>query len=87
MYLTRKKFKKVGPEIWMQLIEMREEYNWHDRFLDKQAEGVGISLADRELELDLAMQLSKLVKEETIKWMQRAKGIDLRMGTIVPDNL
>jgi hypothetical protein len=46
-------------------------------FVDKNSEIAGLSAADYELRCILQEKLSKILKEEELKWFQRAKERDL----------
>jgi hypothetical protein len=48
--------------------------------LDKKCEIWGLSAADREDQKKYEAELQKLIKEEEIKWVQRAKAIKLKDG-------
>jgi hypothetical protein len=48
--------------------------------IDKNVEIHGLTANDRELYLDTTRLLNILVKEDNIKWFQRAKSADLKLG-------
>jgi hypothetical protein len=48
--------------------------------IDKKAELHGLNVVDRELYLDTKKLLNNLIKEDNIKWFQRAKSADLKLG-------
>lgn len=48
--------------------------------LDKQAETVGLSVEARNLQIELKQHYNLLAKEDAIKWFQRAKSNDLKLG-------
>jgi hypothetical protein len=49
-------------------------------FLDKKAEGVGLSVEEIDLKQFLQNKLAQMIREEEIKWYQRAKTRDLLHG-------
>ena len=51
-------------------------------FIDKQSEIAGLNAADYECRCSLQDKLNKILREEEIKWMQRAKERDLLEGDI-----
>ena len=48
--------------------------------LDRKGEELGLTAQDRAEQKNFQMQLRKMIREEEVKWMQRAKEIELQEG-------
>lgn len=78
--VLRKKLRGWNRNIASENKKMREELLANLDTLDKLAEAGGASTSVRPFQLELKKQYNILAKEDEIKWWQRAKSQDLKLG-------
>jgi hypothetical protein len=76
----RKNLKGWNLNIEGEYKRERDTISKHLDYTDKQSEFIGLSAADYEYRCYLQNKLNQILREEEIKWLQRAKERDLFEG-------